>query len=330
MKKSISLLFSSVLLLSLAGCKKESNSSDVISQKYTHKYGYAVSKDEFESRKYPGQIETLLKNGVHLTSTYENGLLHGPASRTYPHSHIVEAHCLYNQGKLVREKLYDISGMPVKETVQLTPSRHSVTHWYTEGTPLSMEEFAGRELIEGQYFNKANELDAQVVRGKGTRIERSREGVLLAKEIIEEGYAIQKETFHPNGTPESIAFYLKGELHGEKSTFTPTGEPVSTKEYVHGKLHGKSTFFKNGAKNVEISYLDGMKNGLERQYIDGESIAQEILWSNDKRHGPTKFYVNGKTKVEYYYDGNLISENGWKELTQIDEKITHIVPEAAL
>lgn len=316
------------LSLVFIGCGNKKQNDDVVSQRYIHKYGYAVSKDEFVNRQYPGQVITLLKNGVTITATYENGKLHGVATHTFPHSQTVETYYVYNQGMLVKEIVYDVSGMPIREEVQLSPTRYSTTLWYADGSPMCIEEYAHQELLEGQYFTTTNDVEARVEKGKGVRIRRDVTGALLYRDLVDEGYVTKHETFFANGSPEGIAYYFRGKLNGEKKIFTAAGEPLATKEYVNGLLHGKSTFYKNGIKYLEIYYLDGKKNGLEIHYIDGEAISQEILWENDKRHGPSKYFVDGVANTEYFYDGALVSEDKWNELNQIDQMIGQIAPEA--
>ncbi len=315
--------------LSLTACHKDNKENNVVSQRYVHKYGYAVAKDEFVERKYPGQVITVLKNGVTTTSTYENGHLDGPSTHTFPHSQTVENYFLYKQGNLVKQISYDISGMPLREEVQLSPTRHASTRWYADGTPMCTEEYAGEELVEGQYFNRLNDVEARVAKGQGSRVTRDLQGILVAQEEIEEGYITKRQTFYANTSPESIAYYYRGALNGEKKVFNEKGEPISVKEYVAGKLHGKATFYKNGAKTVEIYYLDGVKNGLEIHYTDGAAISQEILWENDRKHGPSKYYVDGIAQVEYFYDGSPVSENKWQELNHLDQMIGQIEPVAA-
>lgn len=316
--------------LSLTACYNKNEENNVVSQRHVHKYGYAVSKDEFVERKYPGQVITVLKNGVTTTSTYENGVLDGASTHTFPHSQTVENYFLYKQGNLVKQISYDISGMPLREEVQLSPTRHASTRWYADGTPLCTEEYAGKELVEGQYFNRLNDVEARVAKGQGSRVLRDLQGVLLAQEEIDEGYVTKRQTFYASGTPESIAYYHHGALNGEKKIFNDKGEPISVKEYIAGKLHGKATFYKNGAKTVEIYYLDGVKNGLEIHYNDGTAISQEILWENDRKHGPSKYYVDGIAKVEYFYDGSPVSEHKWQELNHLDQMIGQIEPALVL
>lgn len=311
-------------LLVLASCHKNTQDNNVVSQRYVHKYGYAVSKNEFEERKYPGQVITNLKTGVTITATYEDGQLHGPSTHTFPDSQTVESYYLYNHGVLVKQILYNIHGMPVREEVQLSPTRFASTRWYHDGTPMATEEYAFSELVEGQYFNRQNEVEARVEKGRGVRLIRDVQGILQAKEEIDQGAVIQRDTFYASGAPESIAFFVQGVLRGEKKSFDENGEPLAVKEYVNGKLHGKTTFYKNGARSVEVHYLDGMKNGLEIHYLDGETVSQEILWENDRKHGPSKYYVDGVARVEYFYDGEPISEHRWKELSRLDRMIGQI------
>ncbi len=318
------------LAILCCACQKHKKEDDVVSQRYVHKYGYAVSKEEWDNNNYPGQIVTSLKNGVTMTASYENGYLHGPCTYTYPDSQTVENYSLYNQGLLVKEVHYDVLGMPVRERVQLSPSRYTTTLWYTEGSPLSIEEYAGEELLEGQYFTLNNEIEGRVEKGSGMRIRRNPQGLLLSKETLEQGYMKKKESFYPNGNPESITHYLKTALHGERKTFAATGEPVAIEEYVHGKLHGKATYFKNGVRCVEISYLDGLKNGLETHFVDGTLISQEVYWENDKRHGPAIYYIEGSRHTQWYYDGQQVSQAKYKELSHLDEMISQISEDVTL
>lgn len=306
--------------LLLASCGKYSN-DDVVSQKYIHKYGYAVSKNEFEHRRYPGQVVTVLKTGVTVNATYEDGVLHGPTTHTFPNSQTVEAYFLYNEGQLIKQVFYNLHGMPLREEIQLSPTRFSSTRWYHDGIPMSIEEYSTTELVEGQYFTPQNDIEARVEKGRGIRLVRDPQGVLKSREEVDQGTIVKRDTFYSNGTPETVAFFLHNLLHGEKRSFTEQGEPLAIREYVRGKLHGKTTFFKNGVKTTEVHYLDDMKNGLEVHYLDGNAISQEILWENDRKHGPCKYYTEDGVYTEYFYEGELVSDHKWKELNNLDQKI---------
>jgi antitoxin component YwqK of YwqJK toxin-antitoxin module len=307
----------------VTSCTSSNSDQQVVSRRYIHKYGYAVSKEDFSKHRYPGQIITTLRDGVTITATYENGLLHGPCTHTHPHSETVQYFYLYHEGALTKELIYNALGMPLEERIQLSPQRYSLTKWYNDGTPMSIENYAGEELIDGEYLSQRNEVESRVEMGSGERIYRNPEGVLLIKDQVVGGYISKRETFYPSGMPQSIAAYSKGKLQGEKTIFAETGEPKAIEEWHLGLLQGKNTLFAGGVKQSEIYYLSGQKNGPEIHYVDGEKVDQEILWSHDKRHGPTKFFIGGVVSaVEWYYDGRLVNKRKYEELSQLDYMIT--------
>lgn len=329
MRLPSSTLFVAVLAL-LASCQNAKDENPVVSKRYVHKYGYAVSQQEWESRNYPGQVISTLRDGVTVTTTYEHGILHGPCTYTYPHSQTVETYFLYNNGNLAKEIKYDHHGMPLREEIRLSPTRYSVTTWYANGSPLSIEEYASEELIDGQYFNANNELEARVDKGNGKRYNRDPHGVLLSCDTLAMGYLTKRQSFYPNGAPECIATYAMNQLNGERRSYSQDGEPLAIEEWKNGKLHGLATYFNNGVKTSEILYLDGQKNGVERHYLDGDIISQEVTWENDKRHGPCVYYVDGHTRTEWFYDGAIVSQRKFEELDRLDEMISHINVENAM
>lgn len=313
-----------LLGLALCGCNNNNNDDNVVSQRYIHKYGYAVSQDEWESKNYPGQVITHLTNGVTVTATYENGIKHGPSTCTFPHSQTIEFYSLFNQGSKVKEIAYDPTGMPIEEWIQLSATRYSITMWYHEGSPMLVEEFVGDELLEGQYFTLNNELESRVEKGAGLRVRRDRNGTLVAKETILEGYAAKKETFYPNGTPESIAMYFQDALDGEKRTFSQSGEPLAIEQWQSDQLHGKSTYFKNGNRYVEITYSYGQKHGVERHFIDGDIVSQEISWDRNRKHGEAVFYADGTPESHWFYEGEHVTKRKFEELNRLDEIISRL------
>lgn len=323
MKKSSFILLPVALSCLLASCGSQQGTIQAVSTRYIHKYGYAVSKADWEKHRYPGQVITTLRDGVTITATYENGQLNGPTTHTYPNSQTVQHYFLYNQGSLVKEISYDLIGMPTQERVQLTPQRYTLTSWYQDGTPKSVENYANEELIEGEYLTQLNEIESRVEHGNGQRTTRNSLGILLAKDQIENGFLTKRDTFYASGMPESVATYIQNKLNGEKKIFAETGEPLAVEEFIQGKLHGKTTHFAGGIKQREIYYLHDMKNGPEIHYVDGDKIAQEILWSRDKRQGPTKYYIDGAlATTEWYYDDKQVSEKKYAEFHQLDQLIT--------
>lgn len=310
--------------LLLAGCGNDGANSQVISKRYIHKYGYAVSQSEWEAHHYPGQVITSLRSGVTVTSTYENGVLHGPCTHTHPHSQTVQYYYLYNFGEVKKEIEYDSLGMPILEKVQLSPHRFCLTKWFGDGSPMSIEDFADDELLDGKYFTLNNEIESQVERGMGLRIRRDHNGVLLSKDNITAGYLIERESFYPTGGLKSRTHYAMNHKHGFREVFTEKGEPLALEEWIDGQLHGKATYYHNGKKQIDVYFVAGARNGLETHFVDGDTIEQEIHWVYDKRHGPTKFYVgDAVAKTEWYYDGKLVTQKRFDELDKLDQMITH-------
>lgn len=325
MNKNIYLLIACASILTTSCSNKKDD--NVITQRCIHKYGYEISEEEWESGKYPCTVTTFLRTGVSVVANYEGGVLHGPSTHTYPHSPTIEALYLYENNKLMKETLYDLKGIPISEFTQLSPTRYSQTIWFTDGSPQSIEEYVGDELLEGQYFNLQNETESRVEKGTGLRLRRDREGVVLSRDILENGYMTKRESFYPSGNPEGISYYQRNKLHGEQKTFSPKGEPLSSAEWISGQLHGKCTFYKNGERYLELSYLNDQKNGLESHYQEGR-IVQQTLWENNKRHGETVFHLqDGKKHSEYYYDGKKVSYEKFKELNRVDALVYEIDPD---
>lgn len=318
MKKTVSLILGTCGLL-VSGCyEKDEN---VISKNYIHKYGYALSKKEWESKKHPGQIVTTLKDGVTITATYEHGVLNGPYTTTFPHSQTIENYTLYNQGNVIKEISYDQKGMPQSEKIYLSPTRYSTTLWFSDGTPRSIEEYNGSELIDGQYFTVSNDTEARVVKGKGTRVLRGKCGILLSKDEIVRGDVVKHETYHANGVPSMVCTYVDLRLHGDKRTFDENGEPLSLEPYEDGQINGIATFFKNGYKYREVPYEFGKKEGKENFYVDGIIVSHDIQWLSDKEHGPSNYYVDGIAHTEWFYEGRKVSHREYRQLDRVDQLI---------
>lgn len=314
--------------LLLTGCGNDNDSNQVISKRYIHKYGYAVSKEDWELNHYPGQVLTTLRNGVTITTTYENGAIHGPCTHTHPHSQTVQYFYLYDHGNLKKEVIYDNIGMPLREKVQLSPQRFCITKWYTDGTPMSVEDYAGEELIDGQYYTLNNDVESRIERGIGLRTRRDRQGILLSKDHFDSGYMTKRESFYPNENSESITHFDMNKITGDRQVFDENGEPLAVEEWIKDSLHGKAVYFTNGLRQMETFFLHGNKSGIETHFIDGETIEKEIHWLNNRRHGPTKFYVgDGLAKTEWYYEGKLVTKKKYDELDQLDKMITQSATE---
>lgn len=315
-------IFFSFLVL-LMGCRSNTPEEErVVSQKFMHKYGYPISKKDWETNAYPGEVSTRFGNGITMTAEYVDGKLHGLVTYTFPHSSAIERKCLYDLGELRKETRMGTSGSPIYEKEILSPHRIAIRTWYDQGSPRTDEVFSHGNLLEGTYFTIHNVAEAEVTRGQGVRMERNERGLLLAKELIENGHPVFRETFYSNGMLASKSALRDGKIHGTRSTFGQDGDPLAVEEWVDGNLHGLATYFKNGIKYREVPYHSGKKEGVERTFIDGRVIEQEISWENDVRHGLTTIYVDGNPEIEqWYYRDNPVRKERFDELVKFDLQI---------
>ncbi len=309
--------------LFIFGCQNSSKdqNENVVSKRYIHKYGYDVSKEEWDATGYPGQVITTLRNGVTVTASYEDGILHGPTTYTFPHSHTTESLNIFERGNLVKKISYDIRGIPQKEQIFLSPSHVKTTKWFQTGTPLSVEEYHNNELLEGEYYNEKNETEHRVIKGNGTRVTRDQHENIVAKETIANGFPVLRETFHPHGIPHTIIPLSGGKIHGEKKVFAPTGEPISLESYHLDTLHGPAVYYQNGCRYLEINYRDGYKDGKERHFVDGETVVEETEWMEGQKHGPSIVFFDGMSRTQYYHNNQAVSKEKYRELCEIEENI---------
>lgn len=302
-RKSFSFLVSSGLIL--ASCQSNLN-DQIISQKYVHKYGFDVTEKEWEERSKDGQVVEVLKNGTKITRSYENGLLHGPTTYTFPNTNIVEKTLTYDQGTLLKEASHDLSGMPVREDAYEFENRNIVTLWDEHGIPLSIEGYENDVLIDGKYYTQDHELEAKVENGYGYRVKRDRSGLLISRDKMENGLICERTTFHPNGEIHTISHYHDYQLHGEQRKFTPSGRPLMELSWNHGILEGQKVIYRNGIRVAEIPYVNGEKHGTEYHYDDLGNLISETMWRNDKKHGCCKSYTEESVESEWFHNGMVV------------------------
>ena len=313
MKYKNALILSFVTLV-LAGCHEDGRNKNVISLRHIHKYGYDVSKEEWEHEHYPGQVLTMLRDGKTIVETYEDGVLHGPRTESYPHSQTVETLEQYEKGKLSKRVGYSVRGVPQKEEFFKSPIHKIATAWYPNGTPRSKEEYKEDLLVNGTYYTPGNEVDSRIENGTGERTLRNQNGDILTKEIYSNYLISYIETYYPNNSPHTAISYSKGMMHGEKKIFAMSGEPLSVENYNENKKHGLCTYFQNGCKFKEIQYTRGLRDGVEKHYIDGNVVVQETEYQNGIKHGPSIVYCDGSAKTAWYFDNEKVSKSKFNQL----------------
>lgn len=318
-----SLYLLSCLALVSTACEhgKGKGGDEVIAERFIHKYGYDVPKDEWKAKNYPGKVIVTHRNGVTVSTHYEDGLKHGECTRTYPHSQTIEVNEMYQRGTLVKRSNYDIRAIPTSETNYLSPSHTKTTFWYSNGTPRAIEEMVNGNLTFAEYYNNHNEVEARVENGTGTRSLRSNYGELKSREVYDNFALVQRETFHPNGTPAISEFYKDGLLHGPKQVFSEKGGPISSEQYSEGTLNGVAAYYQNGYKYLEIPYVNGEKEGIEKHYIDGDTLAEETEWHDNRKHGPSVVFYDGVPTTSWYYNNEKVSRTKYNELCEREDEI---------
>ena len=322
MKPIYFILFGSGLLLT--SCQNNTGLDQIVSQKYVHKYGFDVSEQEWEDRAQDGQEIAVLKNGVKTTRSYENGQLHGPTTSSFPNSTTVEKLLVYDQGILLKEAVFDSSGMPILETLYEFDDRNVITLWDEKGVPLSIEEYDNDLLVEGKYYTGEHILEAQVNAGYGERVKRDRSGLLISKDQVEGGCIAERATYHPSGETHTISHYHDYQLHGEQIKFTSTGKPLMKLNWNHGILDGTKVVYRNGLKVAEIPYINGQKHGIEKHYDDLNQLTAEIEWKKDKKHGCSKFFTDETTDTEWFFKGQMVSAEKFEILDSRDRFIADL------
>ena len=321
MMKHVFLFASSLFLVS---CASNFSPEQVVSQKFVHKYGFNLSEKEWDARAREGQVVATLKNGVTVTQTYENGLLHGPTTRTFPKSRTIEKISLYSQGVLLKETIHDTNGVPIREDAYEFDDRVILTLWSDKGIPLSVEEYHGENLINGKYYTPEHELEAQIENGNGYRVKRDRAGFLTERDQMENGMVVERSTYHPNGQTHTVSHYQNYQLHGPQQKFTISGRPLIALEWDRGLLHGTKTVYRNGSKVAEIPYVRGQKYGVELHYDDLGNLIAQIPWRDDKKHGATKLYTEDSCDTEWFFEGAVVSAKKFELLDLREQMIADL------
>lgn len=321
MNKSVLIFLGAATLLT--SCKSKSDEG-VVSQRYIHKYGYDVSKEEWDVQRYPGQVLTTFRNGKTITETYEDTFLHGEKTVSFEHSQTVQTKEIYQKGILTKRTTFNIRGVPEQETVFKTPSHLLITNWYTTGSPKAKEEYRDGKLINGQYYSLGNETDSCITNGNGEKTVRNTAGDLLSKEVYTNYKIAYIETYHPNNTPSTITSYNDDKIHGEIKKYALSGEPLSIENYRNGKKHGICTYYQNGYKYQETTYTEGRKDGIEKFYIDGETLSEETEYKAGNKHGPSIVFCDGTARTFWYFNNQKVSKSTFDQYEEREVMISSI------
>lgn len=307
--------------LVMMGCGMRSKhrspySCPIVDETYIHKYGCAMSPEEWKEKGESGCVVTTLRDGTQVTKNYEEGLLNGVVSYTQPHESTLDKEEMYRSNELISQKSFYSTGAPKEEVTFLSPTEKLIQCWYENGLPRSEERFEGEALISALYYSPNHEEEARVEEGAGTRVVRDSFGTLLSRDEIQEGFLSLSITYYPQGTIKQMTPYREGKIEGVMRLFGPGGEPEKMEEWVSGSLEGTTTLFKNGEKIAEVPYHNGLKEGIEKRFKGQGIVVEEITWAQDKKHGPSTLYLAEEEKeTDWYYDDKEVTKARFERLS---------------
>jgi len=290
------------------GCSSSSQ-EEVVKTSYYHSYGPKISEDAWQAQGSTGEVVEMLKSGVEVRREYRSGVLHGQATWTFPYSKVIERTEEYDNGRrFLTSKNYE-SGAPKSQEQWLTNEHRIVHAWYMDGSPRLIEEYRSDQLAEGEYFTTEGEIEGAVTAGNGTKIDRSYEGKLLAREQVKQGEISSRETFYSSGQIREVVALSHGKRDGQSRRYAESGEPLMIEHWKKGVLDGLQVVFEAGQPVRQIPYARGVRDGLELYLRPGtEEIVEEISWHNDQRHGISKTYLADQTITEWYWKGGRVTE----------------------
>jgi antitoxin component YwqK of YwqJK toxin-antitoxin module len=278
----------------------------IIKQSFTHKFGADASKEEWESRGKTGQVVSTQANGVTITQNFYKGILQGNTTYSFPKSPIIQRTEVYEDGTLLSTIYHYPSGNRKVEIVPINSTLAQVTNWYEDGTPRSVEEIDNSLTVNGLYYTPLNAEESKVAQGFGVKTVRDNKGELLFKDTIQNGVIVLRTTYYPTGEPLSLTTYENGIVHGTHKIFDETGVPKEIQEWTNGRRQGLTTLYANGEPIAEIPYVKDRKEGIERHY-QGSAVVLEVSWLNGLKNGATKKYTPTGKEVQWFALGQPIS-----------------------
>ena len=310
------IFFFTLLSLTVSCCCQNNNNKDIVKQSHIHQYGVAITKNDWIKRGSDGKVISLMKDGITVTKTYNNGVLNGETTYSFPYKDSVEKAEYYDNGTLVKKVSNYNTETPMKEIAFLPDNTEHITLWYNNGSPKSIESYDNNIIITGEYFTTLNNRESSITEGNGIATRRDANGQIISRDTIEDGAMVLSTTYYRNGEPLAETPYSNNIINGEKKTFLLGGEPDTIENWIDGSQEGITVIFQNGEKYAEISYENGQKNGIERRFKDEYTVVENISWKDDKKHGPTHHYVADQVKTDWYYQNRSIaSKSTFEELS---------------
>lgn len=155
----------------------------------------------------------------------------------------------------------------------------------------------------------------------------------------------KKLSYYPSGKLRSERYLKQGVPHGQYRDWHENGVVASEGQYRNGLPEGKcqqwdeegnliaSYEIKNGTgiqktwlpkpqQWIEISWVNGMKNGRQRSSLKDGTILGDIYWINDQPVRKAKYFeeCNINMELPHYDDDEEISKAKYKEKCKENER----------
>ena len=228
-KKKYVPAFLACALCLLAACGGANNNA--VSTLFIHKYGTALSEDDWDNRGGNGKVVAVYKDGVTVTENYIDHLLEGKTTSTFPHSSVIAKEENYRQGNLLSETLHFTTGIPKEKREFISKEVCHLTTWFDNGNPKSIEKFLNNSLLEGEYYNLSNEVESRVENGIGVKNNRNTYGEFISKIDFKNGHQVLTTTYYSNNDPKVVTPYQNDKVHGIKKFYAINGVPERFEEW---------------------------------------------------------------------------------------------------
>lgn len=303
MVRSFSLL---LLLGCVTACQNHSGCNDIVCETYVHRYGVPLGPQDWSARGQHGQVVSMRKDGVTITSDYDAGILHGDCTYTFPYRDVIQKKEVYHAGNMTQELTYYPNGLPQQQVAYDSSNRKILTTWYENGAPQCHEIYEGVRLAQGEYYNFDHQVESRIDEFNGLCTRRDGQGQLLSVDMIQNGEMLQRTTYHSNGVPATITPYVNAIIQGQRRTYLSSGEPETVEEWNQNVQQGLTTVFEHGEKVAEVPYVNGNKHGIERRYRDEQILVQEMNWVQGYKHGPCYTYLSQPPRIDWYFKDRAV------------------------
>lgn len=269
---------------------------------------YLLCSYYFESKLLLAE-EPYLDNKLHGTrrTFYEDGRLND------------EEHYLEAKREGLFKSYYDSPQLRFEGTYVNDYAEGTHTMYYDDGVT-----WATYPYVNGQYHGvtlsyyqntkkrRLNTYDNGIQHGLQETYYESAEGL---EPIESTGYKVNSvvdgvwTNYYETGDKESFTTYDLGVRNGLSQTFYDDGlETIHTHTpYLNGKKHGNViSNFTTGYPRLITPYVDGLREGVQREYDSNNYLETTTTYANDMKNGmEIDYYDLGATRYSGWYKDNL-------------------------